>query len=362
MKLNIIVVLLILCAIVGWIVSGELGGSQSVLSKKHMDKPPIVKVVESHLIRTTDTFNTFGVTKKRHSVEIFPEVSGIITNIYVDSGDEVKKGMRIIAIDKRSFLENLERAKAGLKKARLEYEVANSLYKSGNGSEINVATTSFALRSAQADLKAAEIDLAHTEIISPIDGRLDKIHVNVGDLVSSSSSKSLVTVLRNNSRCEVTAHIPVDRVKMVKVGAHADLSMVSSFGGVSDGVEKGKVAFVSNIADDKTRTYRVDIHAHVCPAPPGTVINVKLHTGDVMATMIKPSTLDLSTDGKIGVKVLVKNQDNKYVVKFKPIEIISDNQNSIIIKGLNDKDKVITTGHAFVRDGDVVRANIVGVK
>ena len=47
---------------------------------------------------------------------------------------------------------------------------------------------------------------------------------------------------------------------------------------------------------------------------------------------------------------------------YKFADNLENVKNSIIIKGLNDKDKVITTGHAFVRDGDVVRANIVGVK
>ena len=142
------------------------------------------------------------------TVEIRPQVSGMITEIMIEEGESVSKGQVLFVIDQTPYraayeiaAANVKSAEAALSTAQLIYESNKDLFEQGVVSEFDLMTAQNDLTEAQARLalcKAEEVNasnnLSYTEVRSPVNGVASMIPYRVGALVSSSISQPLVTV------------------------------------------------------------------------------------------------------------------------------------------------------------------------
>jgi multidrug efflux system membrane fusion protein len=114
----------------------------------------------------------------------------------------------------------------------------------------------------------------------------------------------------------------------------------------------GYVSFIAAIANAGTRTYDVEITIEGSEKDffDGMTAEVKIPLDEVMAQQISPAYFSLSTDGKIGVKIVAANKKAKFV----EVEILEDDENGTWILGLPDNVEVITTGHEYVLDGQII--------
>ena len=142
------------------------------------------------------------------TVEIRPQVSGMITEILIEEGESVRKGQVLFIIDQTPYkaaheiaAANVKSAEASLSTAQLIYESNKDLYEQDVVSEFDLMTAQNALTDAEARLalcKAEEVNarnnLSYTEVRSPVNGVASMIPYHVGALVSSSISQPLVTV------------------------------------------------------------------------------------------------------------------------------------------------------------------------
>lgn len=144
----------------------------------------------------------------RQSVEIRPQVGGIITDILIDEGAAVRKGQVLFIIDQvpyRAALEtaetNVKSAEARLQTARLTRESKEALFRERVVSDFDVQMArneQLEAEAALAQARAAETnarnDLSYTEVKSPVDGVASMIPYRVGALVDSNIDEPLVTV------------------------------------------------------------------------------------------------------------------------------------------------------------------------
>ena len=142
------------------------------------------------------------------TVEIRPQVSGMITDILIEEGESVKKGQVLFIIDQTPYkaayeiaVANVKSAEANLSTAQLVYESNKELFEQDVVSEFDLMTAQNSLTEAKARLtlcKAEEVNasnnLSYTEVRSPVNGVASMIPYRVGALVSSNISQPLVTV------------------------------------------------------------------------------------------------------------------------------------------------------------------------
>ena len=150
--------------------------------------------------------------KGRQDIEIYPQVSGKLTELCVSEGQHVKKGQPLFIIDQvpyqaalRTAEANVEAAKASLANAELTYESRKALYAEEVVSEfdLNTAENSYLSAKAQlAQMEAQEVNarnnLSYTVVTSPSDGVVGTLPYRVGALVSSSIPQPLTTVSDNS--------------------------------------------------------------------------------------------------------------------------------------------------------------------
>ena len=175
------------------------------------------------------------------TVEIRPQVSGMITEILIEEGESVRKGQILFVIDQTPYkaaheiaVANVKSAEAGLATAQLIYDSNKKLFEQDVVSEFDLMTAQNDLTDAQARLalcKAEEVNasnnLSYTEVRSPVNGVASMIPYRVGALVSSSISQPLVTVSDDS---QVYAYFSMAENQM--------LDMVQQYGSLNNAIRQ----------------------------------------------------------------------------------------------------------------------------
>jgi len=163
--------------------------------------PPAAKVdVAQVIVRDVIDWDEFtGRLEPVNTVAVRPRVSGYLSAVEFEEGAMVKKGALLFEIDRRPFeaevdrlRAELERANATVQRAASELERAKHLSsEDAMSSEERDRRAAFAKESAaqvaavDAALREAKLNLEFTRVTSPIDGRVGRAIVTVGNLVTS---------------------------------------------------------------------------------------------------------------------------------------------------------------------------------
>jgi len=256
-------------------------------------------------------------------VEISTEVSGLISEMYVDFNSPVKAGELLAVINPQTFESRLRQRRAELQvaeasvtvsraeigsseavvaKAERDYERVAKLRETGNVSEaavdtaattLETSTRSLAIQRARlinalatveirkAALEQAEIDLERTSIRSPIDGIVIERSIEIGQTVAASfSAPKLFRIARDLEEIEIEASIDEadigNIVKGNKVSFTVDAYPTRQFAG-----EVRQVRLAPTI-EQNVVTYTVVITASNSGQLllPGMTANVDIITGE----------------------------------------------------------------------------------
>ncbi|WP_339699583.1 efflux RND transporter periplasmic adaptor subunit [Algoriphagus aquimarinus] len=145
-----------------------------------------------------------------NEVEIRPQIGGYITNIYIQDGQEVKKGQRLYEIDRSKYAASqqqaqalVESAKANLAKVSKDYDRYKRLDEEEaiakqqlDYAESAVLDAKAQLSSAQAQLTSSSTDYSYSVLSAPFDGTVGISQVRMGAQVSP--GQPLLNTLSSN--------------------------------------------------------------------------------------------------------------------------------------------------------------------
>lgn len=209
--------------------------------EKDTQKDNYYETLEVTLSDRTLTTGYSAAISGVQTVEIRPQVSGMITDILIEEGESVRKGQVLFIIDQTPYkaayeiaIANVKSAEASLSTAKLIYESNKKLFEQDVVSEFDLMTAQNDLTDAEARLtlcKAEEVNasnnLSYTEVRSPVNGVASMIPYRVGALVNSSISQPLVTV-SDDSR--VYAYFSMAENQM--------LDMVQQYGSLKNAIKQ----------------------------------------------------------------------------------------------------------------------------
>ena len=170
----------------------------------------------------------------RRSATMQPQVNGRLMQILVRSGDHVKAGQEMMAIDAQPQVANVEaqRATERQKKALYDYntveiERQHKLFDAGvisrdvwDQAQQSYANTKADYESAVSLRKTQEEQLAYYTVRAPFDGIVGDVPVHVGDYVSTST---VLTTLDQNRDLEAYIYIPTERSSEVRLGMAVEI-------------------------------------------------------------------------------------------------------------------------------------------
>ncbi|WP_419789343.1 efflux RND transporter periplasmic adaptor subunit [Pseudomonas petrae] len=167
------------------------------------------RTVTQTSIRQWDEFN--GRISAVDSVEVRPRVTGYVEKIAFKEGDEVRKGDPLFQIDSRKYQAALNSALARLEKARASVVMneaqdrrARVLVQANAISREEADTRRANFNQSQADVQdaaaavaLAKLDLEFTEVRSPINGRVSRAALTVGNLAVADQTLLTSVVSQN---------------------------------------------------------------------------------------------------------------------------------------------------------------------
>jgi RND family efflux transporter MFP subunit len=228
---------------------------------------PIEPVRETEL---RDASEYVATVKSRRSINIQPQVEGVITRIYVHSGDRVPAGAPLVQIDpekQRAAVVSQEATRAS-KQAAVDYarrqaQRMETLYKGGAVSRQAFEEAQSALAQAQAELhaldaqvKEQQVQLRYYRVTAPEAAVVGDIPVRVGDRVTTST---LLTTLSAGGALEVYVTVPIERAKDLKPGLPVEIP-----GDSGEVVAATRINFISPQVEGETQGVLVK-----APVPPG---------------------------------------------------------------------------------------------
>ncbi|MGC4073630.1 MAG: efflux RND transporter periplasmic adaptor subunit [Nibricoccus sp.] len=202
-----------------------------------------------------------GRVDATETAEIRPRVSGHIEEVRLRAGQLVNKGDVLFLIDPRWYKAQFDLATAQAESARVRVSIAEREARRSDEllsqraisvEDADVRTTHLAevraqLRAAEATLASARLDLEHTEVRAPIDGRVSRAYVTAGNLVSGApGSATLLTSIVSVG--EVYVYADVDEATVLT------FNRLSREGRLPN--ENGHVPVELQLGDEKTFSHR----------------------------------------------------------------------------------------------------------
>ena len=328
-----------------------------------------------------DRHELLGRVEATETVEIRPRVSGHIDEVRLQAGQLVHKGDVLFVIDPRWYRAQSDLAQAKAETARVRLSIAEREARRSDGllaeraisvEEADTRSTRVAearaeLLAAQATLDTARLDLEHTEVRSPIDGRVSRAYVTAGNLVSGSPGGAtlLTTVV---SVGEAYVYADVDEATVLAFNRlRSEGRLVTDADGrvpvemqLSDETgfpRRGHIESADNRLDPATGSLVVRM---VFPNPdgrllPGLFSRVRLPVGAPEPSLLV-SERAIGTDQSQKF-VLTVASDN--TVAYRPVKLGPVVEGKRIVRdGLHPGDRVIVNGLQRVRPGMTVTAEL----
>jgi len=179
------------------------------VEKKPEPPPPMSVMFVTPTTEEVTEFEEFtGRTAATEVVELRSRVSGYLNSVHFEDGVQVKKGDVLFKIDDRPFVAEEQRASAAaaqiearIKRLTSQLRRAEELMAKKALSENEFETAQFdldearaALQEAQAAYSMAQLNLEFTTITAPLDGRIGRRMVDVGNIVTTDQT-ALATII-----------------------------------------------------------------------------------------------------------------------------------------------------------------------
>jgi len=256
-----------------------------------------------------------GNVESYSTVSVKAQVSGQLLEARFEQGAFVRKGQVLFKIDERPYQADLERAQAALARNkavaennRVEAERYKKLFAEGIvpaqqvESFVSAADASEALlRSDEAAIRAAQLNLEYCTITAPIAGRTGSLMVQPGNLVRANDVA--MVVINQINPIYVNFTVPQNSLADVKRNmAKGRLRVMVEVPNDPGPAEQGSLVFVDNAVDATTGTIRLRATFQNSRDRlwPGLFVNVVLRLSEQPNAIVVPAqAVTASPDGQI---------------------------------------------------------------
>jgi membrane fusion protein (multidrug efflux system) len=350
---------------------------QPLSAQETSAKPPAVGVIAAALSRVTQSDEYVGRIQATDRVNVIARVDAYLDERFFTEGAEVKKGDLLYRLEQGPFTADVQAKQAAisqfqaqLKNADVTLYRARALLNTVAGQQSNVDSAIAAddalkaqILGAEAQLQQSQINLGYTEIRAPIDGKIGRTAVTVGNYVTPSSG--VLTTIVSQDPIYVVFSVP-SRIAIAvrdRAAENPDAAVVKiRLPGNQLYGQAGTLDFIDNTVATSTDT--ITLRGMVSNPPvsgakgratralvDGEFVTVILEDSEPIEAVTVPRTAVLSDQG--GNYVYIVDADNKAQqrrVKLGP----ALPTNVAVTSGLAVGDRVIVEGIQRVRPGQPV--------
>lgn len=303
-----------------------------------------------------------ATVKSLHSTTVQPQTDGIVTRVYVKSGDRVKSGAPILQIDPQrqaATVRNAESQRAA-READVKYWTGQvsrlrSLLAARAISQNEFDDAQHSLQTAQANLDAlnaqvreGEVQLQYYRVTAPTAGIVGDITIRPGDRVTTDTP---ITTIDDKAGLEANIQVPLDRAQDLKLGL--PVQILDAEGNV---VAANPITFVAPRVDDATQTVLAKVALK--DVPPSVRVQQFIRARVIWRTT-PGLTIPVVSVLRIGAQYfcfLMEPAGQGFVARQRPVQVGDIQGNDYVVtSGLKEGDRVIVSGVQKLGDGAPVK-------
>ncbi|MET1023845.1 MAG: efflux RND transporter periplasmic adaptor subunit [Pseudoxanthomonas sp.] len=319
---------------------------------------PVPVTVESVTTQDVPVYrNATGTVTALNTVTINPQTGGRLMSLDFTEGQPVKKGQVLARIDPRELKAAYDQAAASKKQNQAQLQTARDtnarltdpayapyVARTDIDTQKNlVAQYQAGVAAADAAMQAASVQLQYTNIVSPLDGIAGIRGVDVGNIVSTSSSIVTITQIEP---IYASFSLPAQDLDAVRAAQSKGSAVVAALDSTDQHVIAGDgvLDVVDNQVSTDTNTFRLRARFpnadHVLW--PGQFVNVRLQVGNIGAGLVVPT--QAVQRGPNSDYVYVVQADNTVKMQDVTTSVEVGATHIVVTKGLKAGERVVTEG------------------
>ncbi|ASQ45696.1 efflux RND transporter periplasmic adaptor subunit [Legionella clemsonensis] len=327
-------------------------GLTSCESSPPSTKPPLAEVDVAYPLkkRVIEWDEYTGRFQAIEEVDIRSRVTGYLDAIKFKDGQLVKAGDILFIIDPRPFEYALERAKAQYELAKKQYERAIKLKKESFIAAEAIDQRFQEMQVAETRLNEAKLNLEFTQVKSPINGKISRNYVSVGNLVRGNETvlTKVVSIDPIYFYFEASQNDLLKYIRLAKAGKRPDeysaVPITIKLQDEKDYLHQGTMNFFDNVVDTGTGTI---LGRATVPNPdsliyPGLFGRARLVGSEEYEALLLPD-LAINTD-QTRKFVYIVDKNNKVQRVYVELGPIRGSGYYIIRQGLEGDERVVVNG------------------
>ena len=359
------VVVIVVVAVIALIVVHLMGAKKT----RGGTPPQVVSAAKASQGDMPEILNALGTVTPTATVNVLPQLSGYLTAVGYQEGQDVEKGQFLAQIDPRQYEISKQQAQAQLAKDEASLAQAHSdlarftqLNQQKSIAEQTYVDQKFtvqqdeaAVKSDKANIAQFDLDLAYCHITAPVAGRVGLRLVDPGNYVTQSSSPGIVTITTIKPTT-VQFTVPQNALSKVlqRFGSGAKLAVTAYSSDNSKQIATGTLYALGNqmATATGTVTLRATFPNDDEALFPNEFVNVTLLVDTMQKAVLVPTPAVQS--GAPGDYVYLVNDDQTVSV-HKVTLGPSDGKNTAIVSGLSVGQTVVTDGMDRLSDGAKIK-------
>jgi len=293
-----------------------------------------------------DAFDLPAVVEPNQIIRVSAEVAGRVERTPLKKGSAVRAGDLLIELNADLVRPQFEIAKAQFERDQIEFDRMAGLFKENATPrrDLDNATTQLAISKAQLEEVRARLD--RTRILAPMAGGLNDLLVEEGEYVQAGTS---VAELVDTDTVKVVVEVPQRDIPFFAAGQEAKI-FADAKGQETSLV--GTITFISELADQQTRSTRMEITAENKQRllRSGQIVRARLTRQILRDVIFIPLLAVIPMEDSKAVYVVNSSEAQRREVE---LGIIKGDRIQVT-RGLAPGDRLIIAGHRFVAPGQKV--------
>ncbi|MCB4798468.1 efflux RND transporter periplasmic adaptor subunit [Neotamlana laminarinivorans] len=294
-----------------------------------------------------------GSVDTKQNLIIFPEYSGVLSQVYVKEGQKVSKGQVLARIDDGGLSQQLAQLKIQTALSKTTFERQERLWNQKIGSEIQYLQAKSNYEAQQEAVNQLEKQVAKTTVRAPFSGTIDDVITEQGSVVAPGQSQLFRIVNLNNMYIETD--VPERYISDIVVGKSVKVDFP-----ILNKVVDAKVRQAGNFINPANRTFKAEIGIPNKDASIKPNLTAKVKINDYTsqnAYLIPQSIISENASGEQYIYVVENINDKNEGTAKKVIIKTGKTQGDVIevLSGVEKGTKIIAEGARSVKDGQLVK-------
>lgn len=353
-----LVIIGVLASIHLWHARTSVANPRAAVSGEKSRSAVPVQVAKVNTENLPQFLSALGTVNASAIVTVRSRVEGQLMSLNFREGQDVSAGQLLAQIDPRPFQVSLLQAQgqlakdqASLNNARADLQRYQQLSARGlvakqqlDNQKALVAESEGALKSDQAAIDSAKLNLTYSRITAPISGRVGLKQVDAGNYISSADSNGIVVITQTHP-ADVIFTVPEGSIETILQAQQQGTPLVAEAWDRTDNhlLASGKLLSLDNQIDATTGTLKLKAQFTNENGLlfPNQFVNIRLQTGTLSNALTIPlAALQTSSEGAFVWQV---DADNR--VRRQPVTPgVQIGRLQVITAGLTAGEQVVTDG------------------